>query len=78
MDFLNEFSACELVALASIVSISIASNLTESELGKLSAFLTSLGDNLALLALSGSTCNTNLSNDTAFCCPDSCKQKDTN
>lgn len=58
MDFLNELSTCELVALASILSISVASNLTESELTKLSAFFTAFGDNLAILALSESASDT--------------------
>ena len=48
---LSDFSGCELVALASIVAIAISEDKTAEELGFLAAFFTSLGDNLATIAL---------------------------
>lgn len=48
---LSQLSGCELVALASIVSIAISEDKSAEELGFLSAFFTSLGDNLASIAL---------------------------
>lgn len=48
---LSDLSGCELVALASIVAITISENKSAEELSLLSAFFTSLGDNLAAIAL---------------------------
>ena len=48
---LSELSGCELVALASIIAITISENKSAEELGFLAAFFTSLGDNLATIAL---------------------------
>lgn len=48
---LSEFSNCELVALASTISIAISKEFSKEDLVVLSAFFTALGDNLAILAL---------------------------
>lgn len=48
---LSEFSNCELVALASTISIAISKEFSKEDLAVLSAFFTALGDNLAILAL---------------------------
>ena len=48
---LNDLSGCELVALASIVAISISEHRSSEDISILSAFFTSLGDNLAAIAL---------------------------
>lgn len=48
---LSELSGPELVALASIVAITISENKSAEEVNFLSAFFTSLGDNLAAIAL---------------------------
>lgn len=48
---ISDFSNCELVALASTLSIAISKELTKEDLAILSAFFTALGDNLAILAL---------------------------
>lgn len=48
---ISDFSNCELVALASTLSIAISKELTKEDLTVLSAFFTALGDNLAILSL---------------------------
>lgn len=47
---LDDLSSCELIGLASSFSILIGENLTASQAATLSAFLTSLADNLAIIA----------------------------
>ena len=44
------FSNCELIALASSLSIAISQGKTPQEVGTLAAFFTALGDNLAIIA----------------------------
>ena len=48
---LSEFSNCELVALASTISIAISKEFSENDMILLSAFFTALGDNLAILSI---------------------------
>ena len=48
---LSDFSNCELVALASTLSIAISKEFSKEDLIILSAFITTLGDNLAILSL---------------------------
>lgn len=48
---LSDFSNCELVALASTLSIALSKEFSKEDLAILSAFFTALGDNLALLSL---------------------------
>lgn len=48
---LSEFSNCELVALASTLAIAMSNEFSKEDLAILSAFFTTLGDNLAILAL---------------------------
>lgn len=48
---LSEFSNCELVALASTLSIAISKEFSKDDLAILVAFFTALGDNLAILSL---------------------------
>lgn len=43
-------SSCELIYLASSLSIAISNELTLDEINILACFLTTLGDNLALIA----------------------------
>lgn len=45
---LSELSGCNLIGLASSLSILISQNVSEEELEVLAAFFTALGDNLAL------------------------------
>ncbi len=52
MSCLSELSGSELVALASLVSISISKGLSSDELNTLSGFFSAIGDNLAILASS--------------------------
>lgn len=47
---LNNLSSCELIGLASRLAIFLGENLSADELNIISAFVTSLGDNLALIA----------------------------
>ena len=47
---LSDLSGCNLIGLASSLSILLGENLSANELNILSAFLSSLGDNLALIA----------------------------
>lgn len=46
-----KFSNCELIALASTLSIAISQGKTPQEVGTLAAFFTAIGDNLAIIAL---------------------------
>lgn len=48
---LSDFSNCELVALASTISISMSKEFSKEDLAILAVFFTALGDNLAILAL---------------------------
>ena len=48
---ISDFSNCELVALASTIAIAFSKELSKEDLAILSAFLTALGDNLAILSL---------------------------
>ena len=50
-------SSDALVLLAALSSVQLSKGLTAEQVGLLAAFFTSLGDNLALLALGGSTEN---------------------
>lgn len=56
---LSEMSSCNLIALASSIAISIGENLSSDELVILAAFVTALGDNLAIIATQKSLGNTN-------------------
>lgn len=47
---LSEMSNCDLIALSSSIAISIGKTLNANELSILSAFITALGDNLAIIA----------------------------
>ena len=51
MDGFFELSGCELIALANLVSVSLAQNLTADQIGILASFATAVGDNLAILAV---------------------------
>ncbi len=48
---LSDFSNCELVALASTISIAISKEFSKDDLIILAAFFSALGDNLAILSL---------------------------
>ncbi|MCI9063769.1 MAG: hypothetical protein HFJ17_04125 [Clostridia bacterium] len=48
---LNDLSGCNLVGLASSLSIIIGENLSSSDLAILSAFILILSDNLAMLSI---------------------------
>lgn len=48
--FLDNLSGCELVALASIISIYLADGLTADQISTLGDFFSALGDNLSLLS----------------------------
>ena len=50
MDFLTQLSGCELVALAAIVSIFLSEPLTTEQLNVFADFVTTIGDNLAIIA----------------------------
>lgn len=47
---LNDLSSCELIGLASSLAIFLGENLSSDEVNILAAFVTSLGDNLAIIA----------------------------
>ena len=47
---LNNLSGCNIIGLASSISILLGENLTAEELAILAAFVVTLGDNLAILA----------------------------
>lgn len=49
---LNDLSGCELVSLASLIAISISKKFSNEEISILAGLFTSIGDNLALLAIS--------------------------
>lgn len=49
---ISDLSGCNLIGLASSLSILIAQDLNEEEIGILSAFFSALGDNLALILAS--------------------------
>ena len=48
---ISDLSGCNLIGLASSLSILLAQGLTPDEIGVLAAFFTSVGDNLALIAI---------------------------
>ena len=48
---ISDLSGCNLIGLASSLSILLAQGLTPEEIGVLAAFFTSVGDNLALIAI---------------------------
>ena len=48
---LSSLSGCELTSLSNALSILLSENLNSEEIAILAAFFTSLGDNLALIAL---------------------------
>ena len=54
---IDNLSGCNLVTLASLVSISIADGLSAEQISTLGAFFTALGDNLALLSINSGTSN---------------------
>ena len=47
----NSLSGCNLLGISSTLAITLSQNLSTEEIGILGAFFTSLGDNLALLAI---------------------------
>lgn len=47
---ISDLSGCNLIGLASSLSILLAQGLTPDEISILSAFFTALGDNLALIS----------------------------
>ena len=47
---LSNLSSCELIGLASSLAIFLGENLSADEVTILAAFITSLGDNLAIIA----------------------------
>lgn len=51
---LNNLNGCELIALANILTITIAQELTSEEIGVLAGFFTVIGDGLALMAINNS------------------------
>lgn len=48
---ISDLSGCNLIGLASSLSILLAQGLTPDEIGVLAAFFTAVGDNLALIAI---------------------------
>lgn len=50
IDCLNNLSGCELVALASIISIVISQGLTLEEINTLGNFFSAIGSNLSTIA----------------------------
>lgn len=51
MSCISSASGCELVTLANVLAVQIGQSLSVDEVSLLAAFFTSLGDNLALIAL---------------------------
>lgn len=49
----KDLSGCNLIGLSSSLSIYLCENLSEEEISALSAFFTTLGDNLALCIVNG-------------------------
>ena len=66
MDFLTKLSGNELVGLASIISIFLSDSLSTEELTILAVFVTTIGDNLAIIASSRAN-NDTYSNTTENC-----------
>ena len=48
---INNCSGCELIGLSSSLAIAISKQFNAEELGLLGAFFTTLGDNIAILAI---------------------------
>lgn len=46
----SDLSGCELIGLASSLAITIGENLSTDDVASLAAFVTALGDNLAIIA----------------------------
>ena len=46
----SDLSSCELISLASSLAITIGKNLSLDDVTSLAAFVTALGDNLAIIA----------------------------
>lgn len=46
----SDLSGCELIGLSSSLAITIGENLSAEEITSLAAFVTALGDNLAIIA----------------------------
>lgn len=46
----SDLSSCNLIGLASSLAIAIGEGLTSNEVAILAAFITALGDNLAIIA----------------------------
>ncbi len=47
---IKDLSSCELIALASSIAVFLGENLSNEEISTLSAFFSSLGDNLAIIS----------------------------
>ena len=47
---LSDFSGCNLIGLSSSLAITLSENLSAGDTAILAAFITALGDNLAILA----------------------------
>lgn len=66
--FMSSFfdkSGCELIYLASSLAIALSKGLNEDEISTLSAFVSSVGDNLAIIATQCSTDDDTPSNTTS-------------
>lgn len=48
---LNNFSSCNLIGASSSLALLISENLSSDEIATFGAFFTTLGDNLALIAI---------------------------
>ncbi len=48
--YIFDFSKCELIALASTISIALSKEFTQEELSILSGFFSAIGDNLTILS----------------------------
>lgn len=48
---ISDFSSCELIALASTLSIAMSKELSKEDLAILAGFFSALGDNLAIFSL---------------------------
>ena len=59
MDCLSDKSGCELVFLASSFALALSQGLDCDDINLLAAFLTAVGDNLAII---GTQCSENLEN----------------
>ena len=55
----SDLSSCNLIGLASSLAIAIGENLSADDAASLAAFVTALGDNLAIIATQKSQCPDN-------------------